>query len=77
MAILASDEPGYEGTAEFFIGPGNRSPGKLRDARQVFNDGPLVELALIAAEYGKTTLVDLHGGAVIFGGTSESEVELF
>jgi hypothetical protein len=68
---------GYDGAVAFVVGPATRPKGSFCGARYRINDEPLFELAVIAAEYGKTTLLDSYGGSVIFGGAEESDVELF
>jgi len=77
MENTALRESGETGSAEFFVGPASRPKGRQNGARESANDGPLLELAVIAGEYGKTTLTDFCGGSIIFGGEAETEVELF
>ncbi|MEI6557726.1 MAG: hypothetical protein WCO00_04905 [Rhodospirillaceae bacterium] len=63
------------------IGPSVPASGNRRGFPVARDEGPLVELALIAAEYGRTTLIDSQGGAVIFGTDSDDDsgdnIELF
>jgi hypothetical protein len=65
------------GSVEFFVGPSKAYNGGLRSMNWSDRDQPLVELAMVAAAYGKTTLIDGCGGAVIFGEQRDGNVELF
>ena len=67
----------YHGSVEFIIGPSRIPIGARIDLRECLDIGPLLTLALIAAKFGKTVLLDYQGVAIILGGSSEPSVELF
>ena len=67
-------EPDAVGTVEFTVGPARHISGG-RNGKA--DDRPLLELAVIASEYGKTLFIDSCGSSVIFGGVAESDVDLW
>ena len=65
------------GSVEFFVGPSRGRNGSVRAPGHGGREQSLVDLAMVASAFGKTTLIDGFGGAVIFGDQSEDNIELF
>ncbi len=77
--LVAADgtEKQGRGIVEFFVGP-SRLPSSWQCPLKYHLDvRPLLRLALIAAEFGKTSVFDDQGIAVVFDRFSQPEVEIF
>ena len=81
MASYLRETNADGGAVGFLVGPGRGRGGPTPGSFFGRNEGRLLELALIAAEYGRTTLIDGRGGAVVFGsalaGADDRNIELF
>jgi len=59
-------DPCSEGDAHFFVGPARLPNGRARGGNDRVDDCLLHKLAVIAADYGETTLADSQGSVVTF-----------